>query len=222
MRIAELSRRTGVPIATIKYYLREGLLPSGVHTHPNQVDYDAGHADRLRLIRALIDVGGMSVGATAELLAVLDTTGRNAWQSLGEVQHALASRRKARSVESADDAARGIVDALLERRGWAVDHRSPAHRVLVETCTTLRQLGHDDMISALDDYAAAVELIAATDTELVRNKGSMSSMTETMIIATTLGDTMLSALRQLAQEHVSKPVLSPLKPLGDRRPIENS
>ena len=29
MRLAELSERSGVPTATIKYYLREGLLPPG-------------------------------------------------------------------------------------------------------------------------------------------------------------------------------------------------
>ena len=29
MLMAELSRRSGVPVATIKYYLREGLLPPG-------------------------------------------------------------------------------------------------------------------------------------------------------------------------------------------------
>ena len=29
MRIAELSNRSGVPVPTIKYYLREGLLPFG-------------------------------------------------------------------------------------------------------------------------------------------------------------------------------------------------
>ena len=36
MRMAELSRRTGVPVPTIKYYLREGLLPPGERTSPNQ------------------------------------------------------------------------------------------------------------------------------------------------------------------------------------------
>ena len=36
MRIAELSQTTGVPVPTIKYYLREGLLPAGELTSPNQ------------------------------------------------------------------------------------------------------------------------------------------------------------------------------------------
>ena len=72
MRIAELSRLSGVTPATIKYYLREGLLAPGVHTHPNQVEYTEHHVTRLRLIRALIEIGGLSVSATSDLLSVLD------------------------------------------------------------------------------------------------------------------------------------------------------
>ena len=43
MWIAELSRRTDVPVATIKYYLREGLLPPGEggRSHPLPVRRDA-------------------------------------------------------------------------------------------------------------------------------------------------------------------------------------
>ncbi len=39
MRVAELSRRSGVSVASIKYYLREGLLPPGELTSPNQAHY---------------------------------------------------------------------------------------------------------------------------------------------------------------------------------------
>ena len=65
MRIGELSRRTGVPVPTIKYYVREGLLPAGQLTSPNQASYDDAHERRLRLIRALLDVGGLKVAAIA-------------------------------------------------------------------------------------------------------------------------------------------------------------
>lgn len=39
MRISELSDVTGVSVATIKYYLREELVPPGERTAPNQADY---------------------------------------------------------------------------------------------------------------------------------------------------------------------------------------
>ena len=47
MRIAELSRRSGVSVPTIKYYLREGLLAAGERTGPNQARYDEAHLRRL-------------------------------------------------------------------------------------------------------------------------------------------------------------------------------
>ena len=72
MRVGELSRRSGVSVASIKYYLREGLLPAGERTSPNQASYDDGHLRRLRMIRALIDVGGLSVVATRDVPAAVD------------------------------------------------------------------------------------------------------------------------------------------------------
>src|SRR3954464_8089995 len=57
MRISELSRETGVPVATIKFYLRERLLSPGRSTAATQAEYGQVHVDRLRLIRALTDAG---------------------------------------------------------------------------------------------------------------------------------------------------------------------
>jgi DNA-binding transcriptional MerR regulator len=207
VRIAELSRRSGVPIATIKYYLREALLPPGVHTHPNQVDYNDGHVTRLRLIRALMDIGGLSISAASELLAVLDTTDLDAWESVGKAQYAVSTRRAAPTDEPIDAAAASTVDALLARRGWQIHSESPARRTLIDVCATLHRLGHDDIVAALDDYADAIEPIAAIDINLVKDQTSIAAITEKVIVATTLGDSLLSALRQLAQEHASRPLL---------------
>ena len=51
MRISELASRSGVPPATVKYYLREGLLHPGRALSRTQADYDASHVDRVRLVR---------------------------------------------------------------------------------------------------------------------------------------------------------------------------
>ena len=57
MRISELSTRSGVPVATIKYYLREKLLPEGQRSSPTQAAYTETHVQRLGVIRALVDAG---------------------------------------------------------------------------------------------------------------------------------------------------------------------
>ncbi|MFG1796603.1 MerR family transcriptional regulator [Nocardia sp. NPDC049149] len=202
MRIAELSRASGVPPATIKYYLREGLLPTGVRTARNQVDYGDDHVNRLRLIRALVDIGGVSISAAAELLAVLDTGSLTAREALGEAMYALRGRRSPVGADQ-QTTAESDVDALLMRRGWQIGADSPARHTLTDVCAALRQLGHTDVLAVIDDYAAAAEAVATIDIGIVRAEPTVERMTETAIVGTVLGDTMLSALRRLAQEHVS-------------------
>ena len=65
MRISELSRRSGVPVATIKYYVREGLLPAGEPTAINQALYDERHLARIELIRALREGADLSIATIA-------------------------------------------------------------------------------------------------------------------------------------------------------------
>jgi len=50
VKISELSSRSGVPVATVKFYLREGLLAGGEKSSQTQASYDASHLSRLRLI----------------------------------------------------------------------------------------------------------------------------------------------------------------------------
>ncbi len=53
-KISDLSRETGVSIGTIKYYLREGLLPPPtLKTGRNMSYYDRGFVDRIRVIKEL-------------------------------------------------------------------------------------------------------------------------------------------------------------------------
>jgi DNA-binding transcriptional MerR regulator len=207
VRIAELSRLSGVTPATIKYYLREGLLSPGVHTHPNQVEYTGDHVTRLRLIRALMEIGGLSVSAASNVLGALDSADIDAWESVGKAQYAISASR-ANMIVDVDIAAERIVDALLARRGWRIRPDSPARRVLIDLCATLHRLGHDDIVAALDDYAAAVEQVVAVDIGLIKDQPDISAVTEKVIVGTILGDTLLSALRQLAQEHTSRPQLT--------------
>lgn len=50
-RIGDLARRTGTPVDTIRYYERQGVLPAPARSEGNFRLYEAGHEQRLRLIR---------------------------------------------------------------------------------------------------------------------------------------------------------------------------
>jgi DNA-binding transcriptional MerR regulator len=74
VKISELSRRSGVTIATIKYYIREGLLASGDTTARNQALYDGQHLADLALIRALRDRANLSITAIRRVLEAVEGT----------------------------------------------------------------------------------------------------------------------------------------------------
>lgn len=59
---------TGVPIPTIKYYQRQGLLPYGERTGHNQASYADEHVRGLRLVRALVDVAHLPIAAARQVL----------------------------------------------------------------------------------------------------------------------------------------------------------
>jgi DNA-binding transcriptional MerR regulator len=205
MRIAELSRRSGVAIPTIKYYVREGLLPPGELTSPNQARYSEAHLRRLKVIRALVDVGDLSIAATREVLDSIDAPGKTLHQRLGKAQYAVTPSPALHGEvdeESWALAAREVED-LLRERGWQVPATSPALPLLTRVLATLHSLGHDDLFGLLDRYADAAEDLADAEVRYVLSRPDVEGMLEGVVIGTTLGDIIVAALRRLAQADVS-------------------
>ncbi|MGB9111256.1 MAG: TetR family transcriptional regulator [Acidimicrobiales bacterium] len=69
--MAELLERTGVPAATIRYYLGLGLLPEPLRVSANRFLYDERHAELLRLIRLVRERRGLSIEAIGKILPEL-------------------------------------------------------------------------------------------------------------------------------------------------------
>ncbi len=118
MRISELSRHSGVPIATIKFYLREGLLPSGVHTARNQAEYDESHVTRLVFLRTLTSIGQLSLSSVREVLAAVENKGLSLQGLCQVVNRALfadhAGTAGVGSVEHARAQVRSILAAVAK------------------------------------------------------------------------------------------------------------
>lgn len=199
MRIAELSRRTGVPIPTIKYYVREGLVPPGERTGPNQARYGEEHVRRLRLARALVEVGGLTVASAREALTLMFSAGISDFDVLGKAQYALTPQRE-RSGDDARDAAVAQVDELIARRGWRVKPGNPARETLADALATMRRLGQDDYLDMLETYAETAERLAEEEVAAITRRGDLHGMAEAVVIWTALGDPVLASLRRLAQE----------------------
>lgn len=202
MRIGELSRKSGVPVPTIKFYVREGLLPAGQLTSPNQASYDSGHERRLKLIRALLDVGGLSLSAIGDVLRSVDDPGQPVHNVLGVAAKRIALLEGGEAGPELEDAREEVAE-LLERRGWKVDATSPAGESLAAVLAALRRVGHGGFVELLDDYAAAAEPVARADLDYVGRRVAREDLVESVVVGTVLGEAMFSALRRLAHVDAS-------------------
>ena len=72
LKISELAARAGVPVATVRHYLREGLLPEPVKTSRNMAYYPPEFAERIRLIKQLQEERFMPLRVIGELFAAAD------------------------------------------------------------------------------------------------------------------------------------------------------
>lgn len=156
MRISELSRRSGVPISSIKFYIREQLLPPGERRGPNQAAYDELHLDRLDLIRALREVGGLSVEVTRLVLQSIDGPGSEA-HPLDLALEAIYARSASPEDEVSEEYARAgaEVHAFLAMLPWTVeDDANVPERELVEALVKIRRFAWADYpASGLAPYA---------------------------------------------------------------------
>ncbi|GAA2209092.1 MerR family transcriptional regulator [Nonomuraea monospora] len=202
MRIAELSRRADVPVPTIKYYLREGLLSPGERTSYNQAQYTDEHVRRLRLVRALLEVGGLSVAATRDVLEKMDAPGMSLIDQAGKAQFAMTVSPKVVKDE-AWKAAEEETEELIERLGWNVRATNPARLTLASALATLHRLGKTDQLKLLEIYARAAREVAEAELGQLITDSEPEAILETAVVWTALGDVVFSALRRFAHEDVA-------------------
>ncbi|MET8245886.1 MerR family transcriptional regulator [Streptomyces sp. NPDC005202] len=210
MRLAELSTRSGVSTTTIKYYLREGLLHPGRRITATQAEYDEGHLRRLRLVRALIQVGRIPVNSAREVLAALQDEDLDRNKRLGTAVWALPHGPAPDADDPATEAARRSADELLDRLGWSYGRKSceattaPAYEMLVTAIATLSRLGYPCAVRDLEPYARAMERIAVTDLDLVERYETPDEQVEAAVALTVLYEPVLLSLRRLAEAEESR------------------
>ena len=199
MRMAELARDSGCTVATIKYYLREGLLMPGVATSVTQANYDNTHLERLRLIRVLREVGDIPVSRIREVLAAIEDTTRPLHDVLATADHALGPVPTDTSAEHAA-ARQDMVDHVLAR-GWDVDPAAVAFDVLAGALVALRTLGTRCGADIFDTYADMAFDIAKFELDSIDPSRGPSDTVTQVIVGTVVYEQALLSLRRLAEEH---------------------
>lgn len=201
MTLAELSSLSGMPSATIKYYLREGLLSPGRRVTATRAEYGEAHLHRLRLIRALIGVRRLSVGAAR---SVLGTMARqpDPHRILGTP---IDGGPKSPDVDGERPKAQGVAGArrLITEMGWDVDTGTAAARSLGEILHTLSELGTGIDWRTLLPYARLADRASELDIGQLNGAWGPGEAAERAVLVSLLLEPALLALRRLAVEDKS-------------------
>ncbi|MFF4187912.1 MerR family transcriptional regulator [Streptomyces sp. NPDC001691] len=207
MRLAELSERSGVSTAMIKYYLRQGMLAPGRKIGATTADYDESHLRRLRLVRALIEVGRLPVATAKEVIGFVDDDSLDRTMRLGAALWALPHGPDPDDGDESVAAARAEVDRLLEMLGWStaqdIGELSPDHRALIVAVATLIRLGYPWNAELMAPYAELMHRAAVRDLDFVETHPSEEEKVETAVAATLLFEPVLRALHRIAQQEES-------------------
>ncbi|GIJ76541.1 MerR HTH family regulatory protein [Micromonospora phaseoli] len=204
MRIGELSHRAELPIPTIKFYLREGLLPPGRSVREGrQLYYDERHLSRLALIRTLTVLGGMSLASVRTVVRALDDGGTRTADLSAVINDAMATEDTGvpAVVGNRDVAAR--VDALVDHLGWRVDPDSPGRHTLARVLAALEQHAGVE-VGALMPYAAMAMSLSTMEAAGLPPRLESEADAVAVVAQIVLLDAALLALRRLAREHLGQ------------------
>jgi DNA-binding transcriptional MerR regulator len=206
VRIAALSAATGVNVATLKYYLREGLLHAGAATAVNQAQYDDTHVRRVKLIRALVELGRLSIAEVREVLAAVDDESQSLHEAFGAAQDAMATEVSSESEWL--DAALASVDDFLVRNDLDVRPESPLRAMLAETLVWLTEFGwglpgivvdaavFDSLVPGLKEQAEFEISVVPPDTD-------RTAQVEFTVVGTMVFEVAAAAIRRMALEDAS-------------------
>ncbi|WP_226436544.1 MerR family transcriptional regulator [Rhodococcus yananensis] len=194
MRISELAARAGVPLPTVKYYLREGLLMPGRATSATQARYDDTHVRRLGLVRALAGQG-LPLDRIKVVVALVEQPGDDLFAALGKAVAALPPY-----VDDPPDADHPRARALLERIGQSYDPRFAAVAQLERALVALESAGLTMSGRRIDVYDRHIRAIADLEVDMLP-MNSRHETVEAAVLGTALYEPVLAAMRRLAHQH---------------------
>jgi DNA-binding transcriptional MerR regulator len=197
--MSELSERSGVPVATIKYYLREGLLPPGEATGATRAVYDEAHVRRLRLIRALVGIAGLGLDRVREVLDAVDDEGTDVMAAIGTAHMQLSSRPE----HPPGEEARARVAALVRHKRWHTDPDASHAVALAAALETAAAAGQPMSDETLEIYATAAADVARRDLSSTPRRDAEGATTYA-VIGTVVNEPILVQLRRMAHENLAR------------------
>ncbi|MFJ3407885.1 MerR family transcriptional regulator [Promicromonospora sp. NPDC090134] len=202
MLISELVRRADVPLATVKFYIREGMLPPGRTTSATRADYDELHLERLRLIRSLTIVAGLPLSRAKRILDIVDQPEGSLYRMLGMAIDALANSQPA---DPDSDRRYPRAEAALAALGPAYnasDERMTAFAQLDSALLAVEEVGMPVDAARLRLYGDHVMAIARTEMDGMP-AGDPRAAVQYAVLGTALYEPVLAAIRRLAHQNLA-------------------
>ncbi|MFJ5698341.1 MerR family transcriptional regulator [Arthrobacter sp. NPDC093139] len=195
MQLKELSERAGVSAASIKFYLREGLLPAGESVHATRARYSHRHVSRLRLIQALRAVVGLNIEQIRTLVKLADD-GAPRLELLAAVQRTVLGLTPVSSGHG--DTGTRAGDAVVRLRNWP-DAPSDARAALDAHVSQMESLGVPVTVELLDAYSKALDSIADRDINATAAPEDTNELILTAAVGMHLHGQLVLKLLALAQ-----------------------
>lgn len=207
---SELAEAAETSLATVKYYLREGLLARGDQSHEQRRYYDGSHLRRLLLLRTLREVGGLPIATLKQVVEALDhSRGANS-DVVALALDAVGTQPKERPAEwqaTADE-----VDVFLRARGIEPRPGAAARDKLIESVLAIRRhSGEPVPLDVLTPYADAAAHIARQEIEQNADVLAGADATAAILVAvlgTILFEPVLTSLRRLMAEREHRTLIA--------------
>ncbi|WP_314213924.1 MerR family transcriptional regulator [Pseudarthrobacter equi] len=193
MQLKELSEVTGTSAASIKYYLREGLLPPGESVHATRASYTADHVKRLELIRSLRQIVGLNIEQIRSIVKMADD-GVPHLALLAHVQRVVLKL----GPDGGEVVRTAAADAVVRMRSWP-DVPSDARDALDRHIALMEELGIGSTLDLLDQYSSAVDSIAGLDLAATTAGQDTDSVILTAAVGMHLHSQLMLKLLALAQ-----------------------
>lgn len=183
LKISELATGAEVPVATVRHYLREGLLPEGEKTSRNMAYYPPQLVERIRLIKQLQEERFMPLRVIGDLLArggsdpervrsAVEATDRVFELALADERERITERELASRYEVPIAVIRRL--AALGVIGPAEGGYTPSDARIVEAVSRFRAGGYDERIGFtvhdVADFVAPLTELAERETKMLTEK----------------------------------------------------
>lgn len=204
LTMKQLVEATRLSAASIKFYMREKLIPPAVPGRPRRAYYDGRHVRRLTTIRALRDVAGLSIEVIRRTLRAIDSDQADSVDVIAPAIDALAFIGAWGADTRFFDAKKDVATAF-KKAGLMVRSNAGSRDTIARTLVALRQTGAVVGVVEISRYIGLLSPLAQEEIENERTSAVLLSDKETSlelaILGTVLFEPLIVGMRRALHEH---------------------